>query len=283
MLLETYKMKYLRELIIIILCLLLPIKLLAFEEITIGTITEKPKRKIKNFEYFSNYLSKKLAEENIKVNVRFPKSINESINLIQNNKLDIFIESVYPMMLVKEKSDIDIVCKRWKKGEEGYYSVIFVKKDGSINSIKDLKGKHIGFEDKFSTSGYYVAKKAIENNGLKLNNFTDSKSLQYSFTYDETNTISWLLFSKIDAGVMDKKTFEDMNQNQFKIVYQSEMIPRHLVSFSKNMKVSLQEKILEILYSMHETEEGKIVLKNFARTKKFTPLTSKDLAIIEGI
>lgn len=253
----------------------------AQSSITIGTIDSEPEEKFEKFEKLSNYLQKKLHKKNIKVNVEIPKDINTAIKLINENQLDIFIDSVYPTLLIKKKTDIVIACKRWKKGSEGYKSLIFVNKNSSINSIEDLKGKTIAFEDEFSTSSYYIPKKAIEKHGLTLSNSGQPKSLKYSFARSEKNTAVWVLYKKVDAAATDDLTFNSFDKNLFKVIYKSKLIPRHLVSFSKRIDTKLKKEIVEILHSMHKDKEGQKVLKSFSKTKKFSALKQSDLEVLK--
>ncbi len=254
--------------------------LYALEIITIGTIDSEPQDKFSKFEPLSSYLQKKLNNKNLKINTEIPKDINTAIKLIQDKKLDIFIDSVYPTLLVQKQTGITIEAKRWKKGSEGYKSVIFTKKDSAINSIKDLSGKTIAFEDEYSTSAYYIPKKVIEKHGLLVSNKDGSKSVMFSFARTENNTATWLLFNKVDAAVTDDVTYRSFDQSLFKVIYESELIPRHLVSFSKRINQKLKKQILDILFSMHKNEEGLAVLKVFSKTEKFSHLNEKDLSVM---
>lgn len=255
----------------------------AIDKITIGTIDYEPKEKIKKFRTLADYLEEKLKNENIKFNVEIPANIQNAVKFINNNKLDIYIDSVYPTILVQQQTGLTIACKRWKKGQKGYKSVIFTKKESSINSINDLKGKTIAFEDEFSTSGFYIPKIDIEKRGLKLSNDDAPEYIKYLYARSEKNSAAWVLFGKVDASATDDGTFNDFDKNLFKIIYKSKLIPRHLVSFSKRIDKKLRDKIVEILFAMEKDPEGSKVLKKFSKTKRFSPLSKEDMKLIQGL
>lgn len=252
-------------------------------QITIGTIDSEPKEKIYKFQILADYLQKKLMKKNTKVNVEIAKDISTAVQLINSKKMDIYIDSVYPTLLVQKDTDMTTACKRWKKGKEGYKSFIFTKKDSDIEKISDLKGKTIVFEDKYSTSGYYIPKKAILNEGLILSEYWKSDSVNFIFSKSEQNSVAWVMFGKADAAVLDDKSFKSLDQNLFKVIYKSQLIPRHLVSFSKNINEDLKTYILNILYDMDKEKEGIEVLKKFSKTKKFSPITIEDNKIVKGL
>jgi len=262
--------------------LLIP-NLWAMETITIGTIDSEPENKFSKFSILSNYLQKKLEKMNILVNVEIPKDIDTAISLIKHNKLDIFIDSVYPTMVVQKATQISIELKRWKKGSEGYKSVIFTNKGSEINLMQDLAGKTIAFEDEFSTSAYYIPKKIIEKHGLILSNSSDKNAVKFSFARTENNAAAWVLYKKVDVAVTDDLTYDSFDKKLFKVIYKSKLIPRHLVSFSKSVNTVLKEKIISTLYDMHNNQEGIAVLKLFSKTKKFSPLTKSDWKILNEL
>lgn len=256
--------------------------LIADTTINIGTIDSEPKEKIEKFQAVATYLEEKLKKRDIKVGVEIPKDIGSAVDFINTKKLDIFIDSVYPTILVQKDTGITIRCKRWKKGLQGYRSLIFTKKDSPVEKMEDLKGRTIVFEDEFSTSGYYVPKNAILSKGLELSDKYDAQRVNFLFSKSEQNSAAWLLFDKVDAAALDEGSFGELEQKLFKVIYTSKQVPRHLVSFSKDMDQKLQKEILDILYTMHNDERGKEVLKKFSKTKKFSKLTEDDIRIIQG-
>jgi len=253
----------------------------AQQTLTIGTIDTQPNEKLITFEPFAKYLEEKLKYQNIKVHVEVPKDINTAVILIKHKKLDIYIDSVYPTLLIQNQTNIDIESKRWKNGNIGYKSVIFVNKNSGIRTLSDLEGKRIAFEDEFSTSAYFVPKKAIENAGLSVSN-EGAKSVRYSFARSEENAAVWLLYGKVDASVTDDITYEGFDKKLFRVIYKSNLIPRHLVSFSNTVDKKLKKTVLAILYDMHKNTKGQEILKRFSKTKKFSPLTNNDIDLIKG-
>lgn len=268
--------------VIIIVTLCFNILSYAQNKITIGTIDSEPQEKIFQFQAIADYLEKELKNKNITIDVEIPKDTKNAIDFIKNGKLDIFIDSVYSTIEVQKSTGITIESKRWKNNQEGYRSFIFVKSDSQIDSIKKLQGKTIAFEDSFSTSSYFIPKKAIEAEGLTVSNKDKKENVNFIYSKSENNTVAWVLFSKVDAGAIDDDSFKKFDQKMFKIIYKSKKIPRHLVSFSNRIDPQLKKEILDILYNMDKNDSGKEVLKEFSRTKKFTPLNSDDIDMIKS-
>lgn len=256
-------------------------QLIGHNKFTISTIYSKSLNiKLDEFSALANYLENNNTK-NLKFDIKLITSSAEAIKLINASLIDIFIDSLYPTKIVQEAVNLRVSSKNWKNNNEGYRSVIFVKKDSDIKSLKDLKNKTIAFEDKFSTSAYYIPKRAIEKSGIKVDNERNNESVHYIFALSEKNCAAKVLFGKVDAGAIDNESFKELNKDLFRVIYTSELIPRRLISFSDYVPKDIENEILKLLYNLDKTEEGRNILKIFS---KFTPLQIEDkLLINEGL
>ncbi|WP_118133990.1 phosphonate ABC transporter substrate-binding protein [Oceanicella sp. SM1341] len=82
-------------------------------------------------------------------------------------------------------------------GSTGYYSVMVARADSGITSLEDMKGKHLGFADPNSTSGYLIPSVVLSQEGYTAGNFFGSTSFSGGH---EQNVIA-VLNGDVDAGV----------------------------------------------------------------------------------
>lgn len=256
-------------------------QLVEHNKFTIGTIYSKSiDIKLDEFSALASYLENNNTK-NLKFDIKLVTSSEEAIKLINASLIDIFIDSLYPTKIVQKGANIRVSSKNWKNNSEGYRSVIFVKKNSDIKSIEGLKNKTIAFEDRFSTSAYFIPKRAIEKHGIKVDNERNKESVHYMFALSEKNCAAKVLFGKVDAGAIDDKSFNELNKDLFRVIYTSELIPRRVVSFSDYVPLEIENEILRLLYNLDKTEDGRKILKIFS---KFTPLQIEDkLLINEGL
>ena len=64
-----------------------------------------------------------------------------------------------------EIADITPVATPKVNGKDYYNGYIITRTDSGINSISDLEGKHFGYVDKGSASGYLYARYSIQQDG----------------------------------------------------------------------------------------------------------------------
>lgn len=254
--------------------------------INIGSISNSPNKEVKKFLPFSSYLGKQLQSDGIdQGKVVVAESIHQMAALMREGKVDLYVDSPFPSIAVSLLSDSKYFLRRWKKGVSEYHTVIFVRKDSNIDRLDGLKGKVIGFEEPFSSSGYFLPKIFMELEELKLVSKKSSfdpvgpDEVGYVFCL-EGNTTSWVFRKKVAAGAMENhcylKGVGDSIEN-FKIIYKTSSIPRHIVSYRTDLDKKLVDRIKEILINMDKSEEGRKTLQEFEKTSKFDEIPQEAL------
>ncbi|MDQ7038400.1 MAG: PhnD/SsuA/transferrin family substrate-binding protein [Aquificota bacterium] len=179
-------------------CILLVVPSLVLS-ITLGTITDRPSRYYPKYRLLADYIQRKLSEAGLReeVGVRFARDVDQMITLMKRGEVDVFVDSVYPTLKVCRATGCEPILIRWKNGVRTYKSVVFVRKDSPVRSVKDLAGSRIAFDSPYSTSGYLIPKKLLKGMGLKLIELKDPShkvprdSVGYLFAGGEENVVAW--------------------------------------------------------------------------------------------
>ncbi len=261
--------------------------------ITLGTITDRPSKYYLKYRILADYIQRKLAEAGIKekVGVRFARDVDQMIALVAQGKVDVIVDSVYPTLKVCEATGCEPFLIRWKNGVRTYRSVIFVRKDSQVRSVRDLLGSKIAFDSPYSTSGYLIPKALLEKRGINLirleslNQKVLENSVGYIFAGEEENVVAWVFFGRVEAGATSDIKLKSVSggRDLFRVILVSHEIPRHIVSFSASLDGRLRDLLVDILTSMDEDPEGLGVLTAFDGTTRFERLDQKDVSIITSI
>lgn len=247
--------------------------------VTIGSISYTPAKEIKKFKPLIDYLNSKLEAQGIeKVNIRIASNIDEMISLMKSGQVDMYIDSPFPSLQLVESGASKIALRRWKNGVKEYHTVIFVHKDSDIEKITDLKGKLIAFAEPYSTSGYYLPKASLQQNSLRLTEKSSrhenvaADEVGYIFSEDDANTITWVRKRRVAAGATGNIRFDKIKsrlKSQLKIIFRSIDVPRHVVSYRKNIPPATETALTQALLDMHKSEYGLQQLLAFIKTTRF--------------
>ncbi len=270
---------------------IVPINASAEQTITIGIVSDDPAEKIALFQLTAEYLAKHLTNNGILASKVVVTASQEEMNAkLAAGDVDIFFESPYGAIQAYEQAGAVPILRRWKKGVSEYYSVIVVSASSSIDSIEELQGKIIAFEDIGSTSGYFLPKSFLEENQYQLSAKTDESSsvsadeIGYIFTGSPENSLALLVVNKIDAMALQAGDFEDLSEEQreeLRIIGQTAAVPRHIVLVSPQMPDALRDAVRDILINMENSEEGLEVLLLTEKTVRFDPLPEGTIQSLE--
>jgi phosphonate transport system substrate-binding protein len=252
--------------------------------ITLGAVSTINEKEIENhFRDFVLYVARKLSPlPVIEGKVVVAPTLPDLARLLEQNKVDFYMESAYPTYVVNNVHDAGkLLLRRWQRGKAEYQSLIFSKKDSGIDSLQDLRGKIIAFEDPESTSGHFLPRFFLIKRGFKMveTNKPDAKSsppeIGFIFAYSQAKLVEAVLTQQVAAGAFSDDDYAKLSEQQradINILAQTEMLPRHLVSVRKNMDPALAIRIEKILVTMSEDPEGRKVMEKTGDTTKFDML-----------
>lgn len=247
--------------------------------IVLGDISDDPAEVIDGTQPLADYLASQLTDYGItEGQVRVASSTDEMASLLANGEVDLYFDSTYPATLISDKAGAKIVLRRWRFGVEQYQSVVFASVASGITSIEQLPGHMIAMDAPYSTSGFLLPSVLLLENELTL---TGKKSygepvaeneIGFVFSYDDENTLQWVLSGLTEAGVTDDFHFDvDFPKDataQLVELARTESTPRQVMVMRSGLDDELVQAIVRVLTTMHETEAGAAALEPF-QTSKF--------------
>src|SRR6185369_7363332 len=184
--------------------------------ITLGVISKRSQTEVEpQYRDFVRYVARRLAAKPpSEGKVLVAPTIVRLEKLIEEDKVDFYMESPYTTYLINQQGLALPLLRRWKSGAAEYRGVLFTKKDSGAERVDDLRGRMIALEDPGSTSGYFLPKVFLAEKGLKL---SEKSSLDaavapgevgYIFGYTTPRVIELVLTRKVVAGAFSNEDFD---------------------------------------------------------------------------
>lgn len=246
--------------------------------IVFGDISDDPSEVIDGTQPLADYLAEHLQEYGITSGrVRVVSTISEMAELLKSGEVDLYFDSTYPATLISDETGAQIILRRWRFGVEEYHSVIFAAQDSGITSLADLPGHMVAMDAPYSTSGFMLPSVEMVESGLNLvgkrghGESVLPDEVGFVFSYDDENTLQWVLSGLVSAGVTDDYHFDvafpkDVTQNLI-VLARTESTPRQVVLARSGLDPELLGAIKQVLISIHEDEAGKDALEAFQTTR----------------
>lgn len=175
--------------------------------------------------------------------------------------MDIGWFSPFAYVAARNKAGVIPVVTPKVSGKASYNGYIIARKDGSVKSLKDLKGKTFGYVDEKSASGYLYARDSIRKE--KMN--PDSIFEKVLFLGNHDNVIDAVLRGEIDAGATYNEAFEaamkkGMDVEKLCIISKTEDIPKDVLAARKEFPLELLEELKKrfVTFSDYEGIETKV-------------------------
>jgi len=246
--------------------------------IVLGDISDDPAEVIEGTQPLADYLASHLSDYGItEGQVKIASSTDEMARLLESGEVDLYFDSVYPATLISDQAGAKIVLRRWRFGVEQYQSVIFASVASGITSIDQLPGHMVAMDAPYSTSGFLLPSVYLLENGLTLTGKKSSgdpvsdNEIGFVFSYDDENTLQWVLSGLTDAGVTDDFHFDvdfpDDATAQLVELARTESAPRQVMVMRSGLDEKLTQAVVHVLTTMHETEDGQAALEPFQTTK----------------
>ena len=266
---------------------------LAAEErlLVFGRVQDNPVRAIRDRQGFVDYIAKKLAPLGITGGrILVVNKVGQLAQATREGKVDLFHDSVVPTMVLSRWSGSIPILRQWKFGESEYHSVILVRKDSGINSLDDLKGKVIAFDEPHSTSAHILPRMLLAEKKLKLVQVIAPErpgpdAVGFIHGSDD-NAPHLLILRKVDAAATSRREFEILRpeiQDQLKVIASSRPVPRLLISVSKDLQPKMAKALRETLLDMNKGPEGQEAMNKQQQTTAIDEIPPRSMDQLKDI
>jgi phosphonate transport system substrate-binding protein len=247
------------------------------KSLLIGLIPEQNIfKQIERYTPVADYLSKKIG---LKIRLKVLTRYGNIIDNFVSSGIDGAFFGSFTYALAHMKLGVEVLARPESlDGSSTYHGLIFVRKDGGIRSVREMKGKRFAFVDKATTAGFLAPLVYFKRHGV-----TDYKTYfrETYFTGTHEDAIYDVLNKKADVGAAKNTVFERLAQTdkrvrqELAVLDKSPDVPENALAVRKDLDPSVKKALRDALLTMHGDRGGLTILLNFG-AKKFIPTTDKD-------
>lgn len=174
-----------------------------------------------------------------------------------------------------------LVTNKELDGALGYHSILIVKSDSPYQKLEDLKGKTLAWADPNSTSGYLIPLVSLRGGGIEPDKFFGRTlfsggheqsvlgviggQIDSAFTWSSKGHNAGQIRAMVDRGVL--------KMDQFRVVWESPLIPNPLVVIRKDMPEDLKRELRAFWTELHKTDPKVAEAAARGKTQGFVPAT----------
>jgi len=235
-------------------------------------------KQIRRYEPLADYLSEKTG---VRVTLKVLTYRGNVIDNFQSLKLDGAFFGSFGYVLAHAKQGVVALARpEYPDGSSSYHGVLFVRKDGGIRTVRQMKGKRLALVARATTAGYLFPMIFLKRAGV-VNPETFFREVYYAGAHE--GTIDDVLDRKADVGVSKNTVYDRFAAEnprigrELLILGESDEAPENALALRKEIEDSVKGKLVDALIAMHADPEGVKVLKAFG-ARRFIATTDTDYA-----
>ncbi|MBL4936821.1 phosphate/phosphite/phosphonate ABC transporter substrate-binding protein [Clostridium sp. YIM B02515] len=252
-----------------------------------------PSQAAETLEAKAKPLEKLLGDKlGIPVKVSVSTNYNTIIEAMSSKQVDVgFLPpTAYVLAHDKKAADVLLQAQRYGVKEDGsntdqlvdnYKAMIVVKKNSTINSIQDLKGKKIAWQDVTSTAGYIYPAAEMKKAGVD-----PEKDVQGVTVKGHDKGVIAVLNGDVDAAAV----FEDARNNvkkdfpnvfnDTKVIYRTQGIPNDTIAVRSDMDEAWKDKISQAFIDIAKDPDGQKIVKDIYTHVGYVKSSDKNFDVV---
>ena len=261
--------------------------------LTIGKISSNPSKHFARMSAFGAYIATQMQGDGItRHRVVFAPDLETLSEQMATGDIDITSETVYAAIELENRGAADILLREWKAGVPEYHSVIVVPARSTIQTVDDLRGKTILFEDPYSTSGHLMARYELMSEGIEFAMAGGSRAagpdaVRYRFTFEEINSLTSLARGEGDAAVFSNTDWENdevtpiVFKSRMRTIYETTPLMRSALLVSQTMSGPTRDALTSVLTAMADNEEAQMVLSTYYGVSRYDVIDERSAQAID--
>jgi len=163
------------------------------------------------------------------------------------------------------------------QGKAEYQSVLVVKSNSPIRSIKDVKGRSFAFGSRSSTQGHLIPRIMLRKQGLSLKDLS-----RYGYTGSHQNCAEAVVVGKYDiCGMQDQLAEKLAQRGLVRIIYRSVFYPSSGIVVNRDVPQEVADKVKKALLGFYPQGKHRKGLYHWDQTEMprgFLAADEKDYA-----
>ena len=257
--------------------------------LVLGRVSDDPKSQYESMKALLDYVVERMGDVGIhEGRILMARDAVQMASYLRRDRVDWVSETAAGAMLLQQKTGAETFLLSERNGIRRYHTLYIARRDGQVKALDQLRGHRIAFQNRTSTSAYYVPamellemKLPMEILGSPFDTPTEN-SVGYVFARTERNIATWVHKGLVDVGAISNLDWSNPQHvpEFFKadlvILRESGEVPRGVEIVRKNFDARIQARLREVLLGMANDPQAEAVLSRFHQSLQFFELDERD-------
>ncbi|WP_310151239.1 phosphate/phosphite/phosphonate ABC transporter substrate-binding protein [Luteimonas sp. 3794] len=262
--------------------------------LVLGRISDDPQTHYEQLKPLLDYVVARMGDVGItEGRVLMARDIPQMQSYLRRGRVDWVTETASGATLLEARAGAVPLLLTERYGVSRYHTVYFARRDSGIGSIEDLRGRSIVFQNRQSTSAYFVPAAELLARGMHLEILLSPRdepepgSIGYLFARSELNLSSWVHKRLVDAGALSNLDWDSDRhvpasfKRDFVVFRETRPFPRALEVVRGDLDARVAARLREVLIEASADPAARDALRSFFRTTAFLPIDAATRAELD--
>ena len=253
--------------------------------LVLGRISDDPKAHYDQLKPLLDYVVQRMGDVGIREGrILMARDAQQMQSYMRRGRVDWVTETAAAAMVLADRAGAQPLLMTERDGVDRYRTVYFVRDDSPVRGVADLRGRSIAFQNRSSTSAYYVPANELIDLGHRLEVLLSPMdrpapdSVGYVFGRSELNVSAWVHKGLVDAGAMSNLDWANPQRvppsyrRDFRLIGESADYPRALEMVRGDLGSDVRERLREVLLGAAADPDAREALLRFFKTTRFVEI-----------
>ena len=253
--------------------------------LVLGRISDDPASHYAQLKPLLDYVVPRMADVGIREGrILMARDAQQMLSYLRRGRVDWVTETSAAAMLLESRAGAEPLLLTERSGVSRYRTVFFVRRDSGIDTLEALRGRSVAFQNRSSTSAYFVPATELLARDLPMEillspvDQPSPESVGYLFAGSESNIATWVHKQLVDAGAMsdldwgNPRATPPSYRKDLEVIHQTPYFPRALEVTAAGMAPRVRERLRTVLLEAAADPEAAEALRHFFGTTRFLPV-----------
>ncbi len=195
--------------------------------------------------------------------LRTAKTADESIRMATSARTDAALLTIFEYLFARRLWKVEAALQVVRaNGKRSYHGEIITLRQGGANTLQELQGKKIAYADRYSTTGFLLAAKLLNDKGVKVSPV---------FKGSHEAALNALRKGEVAAAASYSGAVRDIPE--LRVIATTETISNEPVFVRADLPAKRRDALTQALVAVAKSAEGKTTLTKLAGIQGFEPTT----------
>lgn len=257
--------------------------------LVLGKVSDDPKSHYAEMKLLLDHVVARMHDVGIREGrVLMARDALQMTSYLRRDRVDWVSETAAGATLLQSRANAETLVLSERNGIRRYRTVYLARRDSEVKSIDDLRGRRIAFQNRTSTSAYFIPAMELLSRHVplevlgSLNDQPGPDAAGFLFARTERNIATWVHKGLVDVGAVSNLDWSNPQhipeffKRDLVILHESPDVPRGVEVVRRDLDPAVRQRLHDVLVAIGKADSGDTSPELVKQNQRFFDLEQRD-------